>query len=161
MIEVPAYLDSPVLHDKVIQDLQQAFAAESWCQLSFPLAAKVEIEDRVMPAVWDGVDYIPLEPTDDTISMCFFEMLGADRLDDEDEWFRYNLALVFWFQLSEVYVKSYDYTTEMIQLAKNVLKNNGCYDMSYTIVPEEVFEGYDIEVMKDKSCFRIEFTKEN
>lgn len=167
-MNVPDSYTSPVLADKVIQDLNVKMDALTWLEYLFPLVHKGVLSDGLTyPQVYmnDGTtDNYSVLPDSYSKSYCFYEMEGRVSIDDFASEAIYPFSMTVWGRLDKMDVsKEYDYTNELIKDCLDVLKTFDCSDMSYTT--DDVFDGFSgldninsqVE-MRPFTAFKIYFT---
>jgi hypothetical protein len=158
---------SPKFYDKKVQDLNAKLLTLGWIENIYPIA-QIGISDGVtFPEVYnnDGKRVSTrIYPNGESLS--FFMINGeinSINTDDDNTHFVVPLSLIVWADLTKVYAKSYNYTTELIEDVVKQLRDNSCNDI--TIQTSNVFEGFtDLEksdfqnVMLPYTAFKINFT---
>lgn len=157
---------SPVLYEKVAQELNTQLALLGYFDDLYPVASIAIEGDNSLPQVYknDGSrENFRLLP-DSTRAMSFFVLTGD--LEEIDE---YNMncpmALCVWMNLELVdATKNYDYTSEIVRDTFNTLRNYGCYNMRVDLNTPfseftELAKGVTANIMRPRSGFRINFDK--
>lgn len=154
---------NPKFYDKVIQEINTDLDALGWIEFVHPLSQIGEDEEGTFPEVYknDGSKIsIRIFPTGNSLS--FFTLESAVQIDESD-FFRVDLGLIVWADLTKVFPsKDYNYTTELLEAVRGVLNSHSAYE--YNIEFQEVFSEYtqlekliNQNVMLPNTAFKINF----
>ena len=132
----------PKFWDKAIQDINTDLTALGWISNVFPLSQIGIDEEGTFPEVYknDGTR-ISIRVFPDGNSVSFFTLESAAQIDETD-YYKVDLGLIVWADLTKVYPnKDYNYTTELLNDVRGVLDSHGGYE--YNIELQGVFAEYD------------------
>jgi len=171
-MEAVPYLANPKLHDRVAQKVRQYFETNiAWLDYIFPIARVGEnAEGNTYPQIYKGdgsEDHYDIRPDWSVDSYCFFELIDAVSLIDEEEGTDYRFNVIFYARLDKAFpAKNYDYTAELIAEVIFHLKSVTlmAHEIEYYTNPEEIFIRYsELEqaatqmLMKNGTAFKISF----
>lgn len=172
----PPVHPNPMIHNKVIENLQSDIAGCGWVDHIYPLAEVVEreiSEQKVLvPAVYgqqvEGMNnYIELFPDGNERARCFFELPGGDySLNRVEDTFDFTIKLIVTAQLNKLASRDYDFTDELIASVVQAL-DGGYYKNDITSIRvikdrNQVFSKYGYTMnqffsfMYPKTAFAIE-----
>ena len=173
------FKDSPVLLDKVLQDIQKTLMSKlKWLDYAFGKSYKM-VEHRsngekfIYPAAYNGNgEYVSLLPNDNYGNFSWFDIYDPQDIVNNIQsrpQFTFRGALVFWYDLSSIYEdKSVIYSEEIKEEIIRLLTTPGFLKTNSKLTidriyerPENVYKGYAL----DKQFFlypyaglQIEFT---
>lgn len=179
--------ESPVLLDKVMQDIQNALTEKlTWLDHAFGKAYKlVEYQQDgskfVYPAIYNGEgEYISLLPNDNLGNFSWFDIYDPQKITQVAQTspqYTVDGALIFWYRLDSIYGdKSVMYTEEIKDEILRILTTPGfittpgrltvtsVYERLENIYRGYTYQGEDIQngekqfLMYPYAGIRIEFT---
>ena len=146
--------ESPVLLDKVIQDMQKSLEEKlKWLNHAFGRAYKL-VENKadgskfVYPAAYIGnSEYISLLPNDNLGNFSWFDVYDPQRIVQVTQalpQFVFSGALVFWYDLSTIYSdNSVLYTEEIKDEIVQVLTTPGIISVTGRLTINNIFERFE------------------
>lgn len=146
--------ESPVLLDKVIQDMQKSLEEKlKWLNHAFGRAYKL-VENKadgskfVYPAAYIGnSEYISLLPNDNFGNFSWFDVYDPQRIVQVTQalpQFVFSGALVFWYDLSTIYSdNSVLYTEEIKDEIVQVLTTPGIISVTGRLTINNIFERFE------------------
>lgn len=146
--------ESPVLLDKVIQDMQKSLEEKlKWLNHAFGRAYKL-VENKadgskfVYPAAYIGnSEYISLFPNDNLGNFSWFDVYDPQRIVQVTQalpQFVFSGALVFWYDLSTIYSdNSVLYTEEIKDEIVQVLTTPGIISVTGRLTINNIFERFE------------------
>lgn len=157
------YKKSPVLLDKILQELQQGLQDKlEWLDYAFGRGYKL-VEHRpdgdkfIYPAAYNGnAEYISLLPNDNYGNFCWFDIYDPQTITAVTQslpQYTFKGAIVFWYNLENIYAdKSVLYTEEIKDEIIRVLTTPGIITGAGRLEITELYErfeniykGYSIE----------------
>ena len=146
--------ESPVLLDKVIQDMQKSLEEKlKWLNHAFGRAYKL-VDNKadgskfVYPAAYIGnSEYISLLPNDNLGNFSWFDVYDPQRIVQVTQalpQFVFSGALVFWYDLSTIYSdNSVLYTEEIKDEIVQVLTTPGIISVTGRLTINNIFERFE------------------
>jgi len=170
-MKIVPYLANPKLHDRVCQKIREYFRDNiSWISAYIYPIARVgeDAKGNTYPQIYKGdgtEEHYDIRPDWSVKNYCFFELIDAVSLIDEEEGTDYRFNVIFYARLDKVYpAKNYDYTAELIAEVILHLKALQAHEIEYYTNPEEIFTRYsELEqaatqmLMKNGTAFKISF----
>lgn len=166
------YKDSPVLLDKVLQDIQKTLKAKlPWLDAAFGKAYKM-VEHRedgnkfVYPAAYNGnAEYLSLLPNDRFGNFCWFDIYDPQEITyvvQSLPQFTFEGAIIFWYDLSSIYEDaSVMYTEEVkdeiirILTAPGIISGQGKIEITKIYERfENIYRGYSIEKVYNNNLYK-------
>lgn len=157
------YKESPVLLDKILQELQQGLQDKlEWLDYAFGRGYKL-VEHRpdgdkfIYPAAYNGnAEYVSLLPNDNYGNFCWFDIYDPQTITAVTQslpQYTFKGAIVFWYNLENIYAdKSVLYTEEIKDEIIRVLTTPGIITGAGRLEITELYErfeniykGYSIE----------------
>lgn len=157
------YKKSPVLLDKILQELQQGLQDKlEWLDYAFGRGYKL-VEHRsdgdkfIYPAAYNGnAEYVSLLPNDNYGNFCWFDIYDPQTITAVTQslpQYTFKGAIVFWYNLENIYAdKSVLYTEEIKDEIIRVLTTPGIITGAGRLEITELYErfeniykGYSIE----------------
>lgn len=146
--------DSPILLDKVIQDMQETLAAKlEWLNYAFGKAYKLvdymsDGSKFIYPAAYIGnSEYISLLPNDNLGNFCWFDIYDPQEISAvtrESTQLSFTGAIVFWFNLNTIFADSEAmYAEELKDDILKVLRAPGFIKGQGKITITEIYEKFD------------------
>lgn len=148
------YKESPVLLDKVLQDIQKVLSEKlSWLNYAFGRAYKLvehQAEDSkfIYPAAYIGNgEYISLIPNDNFGNFSWFDIYDPQKVTQVVQslpQYTFSGALVFWYKLDSIYDdKTFMNTEEVKEEILRVLTSPGLIKTIGKLTITEVYERYE------------------
>lgn len=143
--------DSPVLLDKVLQDIQNSLKQKlPWLDYAFGRAYKI-IEHRpdgnkfVYPAIYNGNgEYVSLLPNDNFGNFSWFDIYDPQTIDSNIRQFSYKGAIIFWYDLSSIYDDTEVlYTEEIKEEIINTLTTPGFITTIGRLTVSHIYEQFE------------------
>lgn len=147
-MRTPNTFTSPKLHDKVVQELITSLSSLTYIDNFYPIVhLGYGDDDETYPCVYmnDGTfDNYMVFPDNRVRAFIFFEMEDGFVSDmAEDGQCEYEFNLVFWGNLQRINtIKSYDYTSEIINDIVTILGSKDAREIYYTTEVDEIFDRY-------------------
>lgn len=157
------YKESPVLLDKVLQDMQQSLLERlPWLDKAFGRAYKLVRHEsdgnkNVYPATYIGKgEYASLEPNDQYGNFCWFDIYDPQKITPVVQsmpQYTFEGAIVFWYDLSTIYnddsvLYTEDVKDEIMRVltAPGLIKTTGKMDITNIYERfDNIYSGYSIE----------------
>lgn len=166
-----SYKDTPVLIDKALQNIQKVLTEKlSWLDCAFGRALRhVERAENgaktVYPVIYTGKgEYMSLLPNDNIGNFSWFDIYDPQELDltfSMPARPRITLegALIFWYDLSNIYENDdFIYTEEIKYEILKLLTTPGLFGNGARLAvtriyekPENIYKGYSLEKLYDDS----------
>lgn len=148
------YKESPVLLDKVLQDIQGVLSEKlSWLNYAFGRAYKLvehktEGSKFIYPAAYIGNgEYISLIPNDNLGNFSWFDVYDPQKVTQVVQslpQYTFSGALVFWYNLDSIYAdKTFINTEEVKEEILRVLTSPGLIKTIGKLTITEVYERYE------------------
>jgi len=157
------YKDSPVLLDKILQELQAGLMSGlEWLNYAFGKAHKL-VEHRpdgnkfIYPAAYNGnAEYVSLLPNDNYGNFCWFDIYDPQTITAVTQslpQYTFKGAIVFWYNLESIYEdKTMLYTEEIkdevirVLTTPGIITGAGRLDITELYERfENIYKGYSIE----------------
>lgn len=168
------FKESPVLLDKVLQDIQKALLAKlPWLNYAFGRGYKL-VENRldgnkfIYPATYNGDgEYVSLLPNDNFGNFSWFDIYDPQKITQVVQGlpqYTFTGALVFWYDLSSIYDdESVLHTEEIKDEVIRLLNTPGLVSTVGKFVINEIYErfeniykGYSLEKIYNNNTYKGE-----
>lgn len=168
------YKDSPVLLDKVLQDMQKALLEKlPWLNYAFGRAYKL-VEHRtdgnkfIYPAAYNGnAEYISLLPNDNFGNFSWFDIYDPQEITAVTQalpQYTFSGAIIFWCDLSTIYDDlEFIYTEEVKDEIVQILTTPGFISTTGRLEItkiyerfENIYKGYSIEKVYNNYAYKGE-----
>lgn len=168
------YKDSPVLLDKILQDMQKGLKLKlPWLNYAFGRSYKL-VEHRpdgnkfVYPASYNGHgEYISLLPNDNIGNFCWFDIYDPQTITTVTQalpQYTFSGAIIFWYNLSTIYEDSSVLYTEEIKdevirvlTTPGLITTTGRFSINTVYERfENIYKGYSIEKVYNDYIYKGE-----
>lgn len=145
---VPTAYANPKLNYKVAQEVQDELAALSWMDRAYHIA-RIGVnasENVTYPQIYlndNTSEHANIRPDNEIGAYSFIEEDSPHRISINDDELRCFFSVVVWGNLDIIdNLKTYDFTSELINDVVGALANMGASDISFDDRPEVIFNKY-------------------
>ena len=138
---------NPLLSVDIVDQLQQTFSGKVYFDKIYPIAfvgtQKVGTSLHKYPRVYlnDGNNnYIDVMPDSKLKGYTFFEIIGTESYNFEDDFLNITVSQICWFNMNKIDPRGYDYKHELLNDVLKTLKNSTFSNEITNVTIEENFE---------------------